>query len=447
MIAFTQCAPFADLSLNEMISVAPPPASYFSVLSSFALKSKRHHAGASRGHGDHADPRPLSCGTTATNSSADRLATSPLAFHGLTERSNVWGRRSVIATLGYISDEVAGMPGLLVETLVHEDAVARAEHMAGLLSLPDGRPREFEYRFCRLDGSCIWVLNRDTIIRRQVRLSRADRRRRHRCDETCEVLEELARNKAELERLIEVRTAALLRQSEKLRPIDELTAGIAHDLKNLLQVVVSGVHLLKSPSLSEAQKGTVLEGLEKSAASAAELVSQLLSFAGRQKLSPEPVDVGQMLGGMAALLHRTLSSGVTVVTELPPALPFAYVDASQLEMALLNLVMNARDAMPSGGTLTLSARSVTREPGEKSVICVTVEDTGAGMPPAVLQRASEPFFTTKGKGKGTGLGLPQVYGFAKQSGGDVSIESALGRGTKISIYLPCSDSAGEQQLA
>jgi PAS domain S-box-containing protein len=263
----------------------------------------------------------------------------------------------------------------------------------------------------------------------------------------------LARHRDELERLVEERTAALLRaaeerrraeetarQSEKLAALGQLTGGVAHDFNNLLQVVTSGAALLQRPSLPEAKRAKILEGMIQAGRSARDLTGRLLAFARRQTLHPEVIDIGACLAGMSELLRQTLGSRIRVETEIAPGLWSVCADPSQLEVAILNLALNARDAMPKDGTLTLRARNAALEASAERAageyVCIAVEDTGEGMPPHVLAHVLEPFFTTKGPGQGTGLGLSQAHGFAKQSGGDLQIESELGRGTVVSFHLP-----------
>jgi PAS domain S-box-containing protein len=263
----------------------------------------------------------------------------------------------------------------------------------------------------------------------------------------------LARDKAELERLIEERTAALLRaakerrraeetarQAEKLAALGQLTGGVAHDFNNILQVVTTGAALLARPSIPEKRKTAVLEGLIKAGQNGRELTSRLLAFARRQTLRPEVINVGAHLAGMSELLRQTLGSPIRVATDIEPDLWPVHADPSQLEVAILNLAVNARDAMPVGGTLTIQARNATLEATEEraagAYVCIAVKDTGEGMPPHILSRVLEPFFTTKKTGQGTGLGLPQVHGFAKQSGGDLQIASGPGRGTVVLLHLP-----------
>jgi PAS domain S-box-containing protein len=265
--------------------------------------------------------------------------------------------------------------------------------------------------------------------------------------------ETLARSHAELEALVEARTAALLRaadekrraeeaarQNEKLAALGQLVGGVAHDFNNLLQVIGSGAALLRRPAITDARRAAVLEGMERAGETARELTGRLLAFARQQPLVPETFSLNARIVGMSALLRQTLGGVVQVETELAPDLWQVHADPGQLELAVLNLAVNARDAMPEGGRLLLRTRNATlpategRQAGD--YVCLDVVDAGIGMPPAVLSRALEPFFTTKEAGRGTGLGLPQVFGFARQSGGDLRLESTPGQGTTVTIKLP-----------
>lgn len=263
----------------------------------------------------------------------------------------------------------------------------------------------------------------------------------------------LSRDKAELERLVEERTAALLReveerrkaeealrQGEKMQAIGELTGGIAHDFNNILQVVASGAALLLNPKLTEERKTLILDEMAKATHNAKRLTGHLLAFARKQTLQPQVFSMNARLEGMSELLSGALGASIQVESDFAPDAWPVFADPGQLEIALLNLAVNARDAMPRGGTLTLQTRNAVLESaaGQQAgeYVCLAVKDTGEGMPPAVLARAFEPYFTTKGPSRGTGLGLAQVHGFAKQSGGNIAIESAPGQGTTIALHLP-----------
>jgi PAS domain S-box-containing protein len=250
-----------------------------------------------------------------------------------------------------------------------------------------------------------------------------------------------------IERTAELETAhEALRQSQKMETVGQLTGGVAHDFNNLLQIVTGNLETLQrnlgdnSPRLKRAAENAMV-----GAKRAAILTQRLLAFSRRQPLVPKPIDANKLVADMSELLHRTLGETIQLETVLASGLWRVEADPNQLENALLNLVVNARDAMPDGGKLTVETanthldRGYTSQnaevtPGQYVVICVS--DTGTGMDAATAARVFEPFFTTKEVGKGTGLGLSMVYGFVKQSGGHVKIYSELGHGTTVKIYLP-----------
>ncbi|MGK7863022.1 PAS domain S-box protein [Falsiroseomonas sp. E2-1-a4] len=236
-----------------------------------------------------------------------------------------------------------------------------------------------------------------------------------------------------------------LRQSQRLEAIGQLTGGVAHDFNNLLTVILGNAEMLMEELPPASDLRQMAEMSVAAAERAAALTSRLLAFSRRQTLDPKPVDVNALLTGLGQMLRRTL--GEQVEFELRPArdLRIALIDPPQLETAVLNLCINARDAMPGGGRLTVETADVRLDadfaraedevaPGD--YVMVRVSDTGTGMPPEVAAQAFEPFFTTKEIGQGSGLGLSMVYGFLKQSGGHVSIQSSLGQGTRVSMYLP-----------
>ncbi len=238
------------------------------------------------------------------------------------------------------------------------------------------------------------------------------------------------------------RAEARLVQAQKMEAIGQLTGGIAHDFNNLLTAVIGSLDLLLRRTDDEKIRRLASMALQAGERGAT-LTAQLLSFSRRQHLSPVPVEPNQVVATMADLLARSIGAAVTVELDLADDVWRAMVDPTQLEVVLLNLAINARDAMPSGGVVRIATRNLaavpdalTAELNPGAYVAIEVADTGAGMTPAVLARAFEPFFTTKGQGKGTGLGLAQVYGFARQSGGTVRIVSAENEGTVITLYLP-----------
>ncbi len=269
----------------------------------------------------------------------------------------------------------------------------------------------------------------------------------------------LITNEEVLEDLVERRTAALmrevderhraeeaLRQGEKLQAIGQLTGGVAHDLNNILQLVFTGTTLLRMPELMPDRRAAVLDTIEHAAERARQLTNRLLAFARRQALQPKAFDINVLVAGLSGLLAPTLGQDMRVITDFAPSVWPVIADPNQLEVAILNLATNARDAMqPAGGTLTLRVRNMTLAPTAQreggDFVSLAVIDTGHGMPEHVMAHVFEPFFTTKAPGKGTGLGLAQVYGFAKQSGGDIHVESKPGQGTSVFIHLPRASEA------
>ncbi|WP_458072297.1 ATP-binding protein [Rhodanobacter sp. BL-MT-08] len=235
-----------------------------------------------------------------------------------------------------------------------------------------------------------------------------------------------------------------LRQAQKMEAIGQLTGGVAHDFNNLLMVIAGSLDLLESRLDGDAKTIRYLSTARHGVERGAKLNQQLLAFARRQDLRTESVDIGTLLRSFENLLDRAIGETIAVTIKDPPALLHARTDPHQLETAILNLAINARDAMPQGGALTVSTGVRTVRPKTAALnntvagdyVVVTVADTGTGMSPEVVSKVFEPFFTTKEVGKGTGLGLSQVYGFAKQSGGFVTIESVVGEGTSVSIHLP-----------
>ena len=240
------------------------------------------------------------------------------------------------------------------------------------------------------------------------------------------------------------RLEARLRQSQKLEAIGQLTGGVAHDFNNLLQVVLSGLTLMERVQSPE-RRVQLAESVRRAAQRGGELTKRLLTVARRQSLQPQTIDLGAWFDdGAGELLSRALRGDIRTVLLIPPDLPPVEVDPSELELAVLNLAVNARDAMEHGGTLTVSAETAELD-GSAAVeglsgqfVRLSITDTGAGMDAATQARVFEPFFTTKEVGKGTGLGLAQVYGFMRQSGGLVRLRSVPGEGTVISLLLPVS---------
>lgn len=242
---------------------------------------------------------------------------------------------------------------------------------------------------------------------------------------------------ADLERRVEDGAAKLV-QLQKLESLGRLTGGIAHDFNNLLNAILMSLNVVRrrlpdaETTVAQLLRNAIL-GAERGAA----LTQRMLAFARRQELEPRPVDVAALVDGMSDMLARTIGPRIAIDCRLEPGVRPALVDPNQLELAILNLALNARDAMPDGGTLTIS---VADDPAGDHVV-IRLTDTGCGMDAATLRRAVEPFFTTKGVGKGTGLGLPMVQGFAEQSGGGFSLDSVPGRGTTAEMRFPVAATA------
>jgi len=242
-----------------------------------------------------------------------------------------------------------------------------------------------------------------------------------------------------------------LRQSQKMEAIGQLTGGVAHDFNNLLTIIVGNLDNLQRHLPDKADARRMAEAIMRAATRATTLTHRLLAFARRQPLEPKPIDVNKLVAGMSDLLRRSLGESIVIETVLAGGLWRTLADPNQLESALLNLAVNARDAMPQGGKLTLETANAFLDEGYAAAhedltagqyVVIAVSDTGSGMTPEVAEKAFEPFFTTKEVGQGTGLGLPQVYGFVKQSGGHVKIYSEPGEGTTVKLYLPRLAAAG-----
>ncbi|MBK5411011.1 PAS domain S-box protein [Pseudomonas sp. TH34] len=234
-------------------------------------------------------------------------------------------------------------------------------------------------------------------------------------------------------------TREALFQAQKMESLGQLTGGIAHDFNNLLMVILGSLELAKKRVPQDSRTYSLLNNAIAGAQRGATLTQRMLAFARRQELDPQPVDVGDLIRNMSDLLSRMLGAGISVDTQFPLVLRPVLVDMSQLEMAVMNLVINARDAMEGRGRILISAREDSfpgRPDDSERLICIAVIDTGPGMNDATLQRAMEPFFTTKGAGKGTGLGLSMVHGLAAQSQGHFVLKSKEGEGTTAELWLP-----------
>lgn len=325
--------------------------------------------------------------------------------------------------LGWSEEDLLGKTS---EWLEHPDDIERTRAQVAHLAT-DGLMPRLENRFRHKDGSYRWVSW--TATRDDGQIYAVGR------DVTAEKLAQEALQTAEEQ----------LRQSQKMEAVGQLTGGIAHDFNNLLTGIIGGLDLVKR-RLASGRTGDVDRFIDAAVASAnraAGLTNRLLAFSRRQALDLKPLDLRHLIESLEDLLRRTLSEQVDVRIATPDNLWIAEGDANQIETALINLAVNARDAMPDGGMLTIEADNVTvgasdpqREIAPGDYIVMRVRDTGVGMPSDVQKRAFDPFFTTKPMGQGTGLGLSMVYGYAKQARGHVHLDSVEGEGTVISLYLP-----------
>jgi len=226
-----------------------------------------------------------------------------------------------------------------------------------------------------------------------------------------------------------------LRQAQKLEAVGQLTGGVAHDFNNLLMVISGGLNMLaRSPD--EEKRDMLMTRMREAVDRGANLTKQLLAFSRRHELSPESIRLSDYFVGMSDLLNRSLGVNVRVAVDVPADVEPVFADPNALQLAILNLAVNARDAMDHSGVVTIEARNGTPKDARATCVSISVSDTGTGMSAEVRQRIFEPFFTTKETGKGSGLGLAQVHGFAEQSGGHVEVESALGAGTTFTLILP-----------
>jgi len=249
-----------------------------------------------------------------------------------------------------------------------------------------------------------------------------------------------ANEQLRLEMSERARVEETLRQAQKIEAIGQLTGGVAHDFNNLLMVISGGLDMLDRQT-DPNRRRRLMDGMIQAAQRGASLTKQLLAFSRRQTLRPQPVDVAAQIGGMRELLDRSLRGDVHVEFDFPDSLWPVEVDPGELELVILNLAVNARDAMPNGGTIVVRGENLPDvNDGQIAgdYVRLSVVDTGVGMSPEILTRVFEPFFTTKDVGKGSGLGLAQVHGFATQSRGTVRIQSEVDRGTSIELYLPRS---------
>ena len=340
-----------------------------------------------------------------------------------------------------------GMPKghLPVRSYLAVPVISRSGEVIGGLFFGHGEPGKFVDEHEEL---LIGIAGQAATAIDNARLYQAAEREvaeRRRAEEALQVLNNTLEQRVLDEVYARSKVEEQLRQVQKMEAVGQLTGGIAHDFNNMLAVIMGGLSLLQRKlARGETDVERFVDAAMDGAQRAATLTQRLLAFSRQQPLSPEPLIINKLVAGMSELLDRTLGEQVKVETVLAAGLWQVKADPAQLENAILNLAVNARDAMPGGGRLTIEtlnafvddayAQEYAIEAGQ--YVLIAVADTGAGMAPEVIAKAFDPFFTTKGAGKGTGLGLSQVYGFVRQSGGHVKIYSELGVGTSVKIYLP-----------
>jgi signal transduction histidine kinase/ActR/RegA family two-component response regulator len=321
---------------------------------------------------------------------------------------------------GFDFKDILATPTLWRDRL-HPDDRERA--IAAFEGAHDDRGYSVEYRWLCADGTYKHFLAQAVLLRDGVSGA----------EEYAGTLLDVSERKELESQLLHVR---------KMDAVGQLSGGIAHDFNNLLSAVLSGLELLDRRARLAPEHRTILDMIRHAAQQGSEVVSRLLAFARKQNLKPAPIELHALSSAVNQLLAHTLGGLVKLEWDLPADLWSPYADEAQLELTLMNLAINARDAMPEGGTIRISGRNATiggeddtgLEAGD--YVLMSVADTGSGIPADLLDRVAEPFFTTKAVGKGTGLGLSMVYGFAQQSGGTLHIESELGRGTCVKIWLP-----------
>ncbi|MDO9426819.1 MAG: PAS domain S-box protein [Methylobacterium sp.] len=355
-------------------------------------------------------------------------------------------------------DPALGREGIplarIVETVHPDDQAGLARAIAEVIA--QGGAYAHQYRTRRADGHYYWLEANGRVehapdgtpltfpgVLLDVNDRRAIEAERDRAAAELRVLNETLEQRVS-ERTAELMTAEeALRQSQKMEAVGQLTGGVAHDFNNLLTIIRSSVDFLRRPELPDARKQRYLDAVSETVDRAAKLTGQLLAFARRQALKPEVFDVGAKVRGVSDMLDTVTGARIRVATFVPDHPCFIRADLSQFETALVNMAVNARDAMDGVGTLTLRLAGNVPMPAIRGhagslspFAAVSVTDEGTGIAVDQLSKIFEPFFTTKEVGKGTGLGLSQVFGFAKQSGGDVDVASEVGRGTTFTLYLP-----------
>ena len=358
-----------------------------------------------------------------------------------------------------------------LQASVHPDDRARRQQVLDR-AVSEGKDYNVEYRNVWPDGSVHWVETRARIVRgidgspkslvgvslditarkiaeieREALLSQLASERTALAELTATLEQRVGERTSDLLKEVAAREKAQeqLRQAQKMETIGQLTGGVAHDFNNLLMAVMGNLELLRKRVPDDPRLHRLIDGALQGAERGASLTQRLLAFARQQDLNPVPVDLAGLIRDMIELLERSLGPRVALRLDIPDDLPLARIDANQLELAILNLVINARDAMPDGGAIDikLAKQRVIRNPALKSghYLRLSVVDNGRGMNAEVLKKAIEPFFSTKPLGKGTGLGLSMVHGLAVQLGGALELSSTVGRGTRVHLMLPMATDA------
>ena len=326
---------------------------------------------------------------------------------------------------GYSENEIVGQHFSRFYT--EEDRATELPRRALETALQEGRFEQEGWRV-RKDGSRMWA----HVVIDPIRDDAGER------IGFAKVTRDITQRREAQEKLETTRAA--LFQAQKLETIGQLSGGIAHDFNNLLAVIIGNLELIAKRIPDDAPLRRLVTNSMQAAQRGASLTKRMLAFARRQDLQVEPVDIPHLIRNMSEMVQRTLGPTVQIETRFPLALPPALVDGNQLELAILNLIVNARDAMPEGGTVVVSARAqeVASDNGVKSghYVCLSVSDTGEGMDEETARKAIEPFFTTKGVGRGTGLGLSMVHGLAEQTGGRLVLKSRKNEGTTAEIWMP-----------
>ncbi|WP_156679968.1 PAS domain S-box protein [Sphingomonas profundi] len=349
-------------------------------------------------------------------------------------------------TLGWEKAEMIGEP--LDRIFTPEDIAAGRPAHEMTMALETGAGRDERWHV-RRNGERFWADGQVTVLRDEAGAANGfvkvlrDRTDKRLVEEELRALNATLEDHVAREVDARIRTEEALRQSQKVEAIGQLTGGVAHDFNNLLTVIKGSVDLLRRPDLTEEKRRRYTDAISDTADRAVKLTSQLLAFARRQALKPVVFDAGENVLALRDMLHSLTGSQIEVTVEPGGDPCLVDADPSQFDTALVNMAVNARDAMAGRGTIRITLGAVSGMPAVRShpavageFVAVAIRDTGCGIPADRIDKIFEPFFTTKDVGKGTGLGLSQVFGFAKQSGGDVMVESVEGEGSTFTIYLP-----------